>query len=575
MGWRRFFSSDNNNSSNPEKPAKTTLDEIRTSKTFPRLRIKPRKRNITPLAVAIVAIPFFAVGFRAYREPSFYDELQSYIPFILPNRKVSAHLSSSKTDQSTSNHDNSSDNSMASVVDDNISPPENSSNTTLIGLSNDEESHPSNPSSSEDESDISKTILKTVHSFSETLNEEMNHKKDSTCILLSTMKVYNEGANSQDNEWLTTHRRESPMRDILDKVHNENLTMDELKQQIQQAIAQLEEQNRWEAFRIQEAVRAQALQDQQEWEKRKEEMEQYYSQKFLEEWKVIQQEMERRLEEQLKYGHETIESQVREEMEDKLAKRSAELEEEYEQRRKALVEEMDARLRGILEQERKNRLRMLENLQVQVRALRSQFMENSNFQHLSSYAHRISCIAYGLEGLLEGSRPFRKELERIKSIISEMSMKEPTRADKVSDVEMLSYLISTIPKEAAERGIPSEAELIHRFHRILKHLRRAALIPEEKVSSLWSHMVAYVIAWLKIPERVLSEGNDAESKISRAEYYVTKHNLLQAVRELEGLNGLCADLASDWLSLARWRVTVQQAVQVSRAFVVLEEEALA
>ncbi|GJD10027.1 MI [Galdieria sulphuraria] len=537
MGWRRFFSSDNNNSSNPEKPAKTTLDEIRTSKTFPRLRIKPRKRNITPLAVAIVAIPFFAVGFRAYREPSFYDELQSYIPFILPNRKL----------------------------------------RQLDGfrLSNDEESHPSNPSSSEDESDISKTILKTVHSFSETLNEEMNHKKDSTCILLSTMKVYNEGANSQDNEWLTTHRRESPMRDILDKVHNENLTMDELKQQIQQAIAQLEEQNRWEAFRIQEAVRAQALQDQQEWEKRKEEMEQYYSQKFLEEWKVIQQEMERRLEEQLKYGHETIESQVREEMEDKLAKRSAELEEEYEQRRKALVEEMDARLRGILEQERKNRLRMLENLQVQVRALRSQFMENSNFQHLSSYAHRISCIAYGLEGLLEGSRPFRKELERIKSIISEMSMKEPTRADKVSDVEMLSYLISTIPKEAAERGIPSEAELIHRFHRILKHLRRAALIPEEKVSSLWSHMVAYVIAWLKIPERVLSEGNDAESKISRAEYYVTKHNLLQAVRELEGLNGLCADLASDWLSLARWRVTVQQAVQVSRAFVVLEEEALA
>ncbi|GJQ11877.1 hypothetical protein GpartN1_g3668.t1 [Galdieria partita] len=566
--WRRCFSSDNDNSSK--------ASEGQTSnKSIPRLRIKPRKRNTAPLAVAIVAIPLAAVGFRAYREPSFYDELQSHVPFLLPNRKVS--LSSS--DQSTSQSENNSNNSLASIIveENSSSSMDLPSQPTLVEQKSQGNQSLTSPSSMEEEKDVSKTILETVNAFSQTLNEEMYNKRDAASSnLLSAVKVYNQEANSQESEWSTSTRRNSPMRDILDKVHHENLGVDELRQLIQQAIGQLEEQNRWEAFRLQEAVRAQALQDQQDFEKTKAEIEQYYSQKFVEEWKLIQQEMERRLEEQLKNGYESIESQLREEMEAKLAQRSAELEEEYEQRRKSLVEEMDARLRGILEQERKNRLRMLENLQVQVRALRNQFIENSNFQQLSSYAHRVSCIAYGLEGLLEASQPFSSELEKMKMIMKDMSMKEPTkRADEVSYIEMLSCLISSIPNEAAEKGIPSEVELIHRFRGILKHLRYAALIPEEKVSSIWSHMVAYVISWLKIPERGLAQGTDAESKISRAEYFVTKHNLLQAVRELEGLNGLCAELVSDWLSLARWRVAVQQAVQVSRAFVVLEEEALA
>jgi len=61
--WRRFFSSsDPNNKNNSASPAKKG--------NIPRLRFLPRKRNTTPLLVAIVAIPLVAVGIRAYREPS-------------------------------------------------------------------------------------------------------------------------------------------------------------------------------------------------------------------------------------------------------------------------------------------------------------------------------------------------------------------------------------------------------------------------------------------------------------------------------------------------------------------------
>lgn len=509
----------------------------------------------------------------------FYDELQSYIP-ILPKRDSQWYAHQLRTDPVTTIQENYSNSAASSVDQGNQQDSQGDGNNPTHDATREAEPNPDDNRNQSlppdvEEKDVSNTIWKTVSAFSTSLSEEMIHQRDAVWNPLSTSKVLNQEANSEDNTLLRTKSTVSPVRDILDRLHDENLTVDELKQQIQLAVAQLEEQNRWEAFRLQEAVRAQALQDQQELEKRRQEIQQYYNDKFVEEWKWIQQEMERRLEQQLKNGYETIESQLREEMEGKLAKRSEELEEEYEQRKKALIEEMDSRLKGILEQERKNRLRMLENLQVQVRALRSQFLENSNFQHLSSCAHRIASIAYGLEGLLEANQPFSDQLHKMKMVVSEMSVKEPARTDQVSNIEMLKYLIMTIPQEAAEKGIPSEAELIDRFYGLLKHLRYAALIPEEKVSSIWSHIVAFVISRLKIPEKGLAEGDDAESRIARAEYFVTKHNLLQVIRELEGLNGLCAEMASDWLSLARWRVTVQQAVQVSRAFVVLEEEALA
>jgi len=587
--WRRFFSSsDPNNKNNSASPAKKG--------NIPRLRFLPRKRNTTPLLVAIVAIPLVAVGIRAYREPSFYQQLVSYIPGYHRGHPSNQQLAQEESSSSQTKPSNTTSDATNSKAQDNYYSAASAMNETTFNeestaenskqtaVPDEKENMQSSSSSSPEQQQqqqpeqnkISNIIQSSLHTFTSAIKEEL---QPSSLLLL--LPAHSD--NSNQNDWqennllLSTTHVESPLQEVLHQLQDENLSADQLRQQIQYVVAQLEEQNRWEAFRIQEAVRAQSLQDQKEWEQRKEEIRQYYNEKLVEKFNAIQKEMETKFQEQLKSGYETIESQVREEMEKKLGEQSKQLIEEYEQQKREWKEEMDKKLKEILEQERKNRLRMLENLQVQVRALRTQFMENSNFQYASSCVHRISCIAYGLEGLLEGNnKPFDKELEKIKRIISEMAMNEPKRSDQVSDVEMLRYLIATIPREAAEKGIPSEAELIDRFRGILKYLRHAALIPDEKVSSIWSHLVAYVISWLKIPEKGLATGDDAESRIARAEYFITKHNnLYQAVRELEGLNGLCAELASDWIALARWRVVVQQAVQVSRAFVVLEEEALA
>eukprot|EP00871_Galdieria_phlegrea_P000130 jgi/Galph1/1117/GphlegSOOS_G5842.1 len=547
---------------------------------IPKLRLKPRERNLAPLAVAIVAIPFAGIGIRAYWDQAtdFYEELQKLIP-LLPNRTKEANVNgtldsppakSENPNMSTDTNYLYSKSEAEESQDTNqsVSDPKNDATSPV------ETAKPVTPSVNDHSDHTSDVIVRNLTAFSEVLKEEISQKLHSTGKLVENETLDNQSYAAKNSAVVEESSNDSPMKRILERISNENLTADELKEQVRNILSELEDRNRWEAFRIQEAVNAQALQDQKEFMNKKSELENYYSRMLAEQLRQIREEMEQRLEEQLKTGYDTITEQVKAQTEEELQVRSVRLEEEYNQHKKALEEEMEANLKNLLEEERKSRLRMLENLQVQVRALKTQFSENSNFQKLCAYAHRISSLAYALDGLVSRNEPFQAQLVEMKAFVDRMSESEPNRTDSVSDVQMMKQVISTISNEAAQKGVPSEVELIGRFQQVLKHLRYVALIPDEKASSMWSHLVAYVISMLKIPEKGLVSGDSPESRIARAEYFVEKHDILHAVRELEGLNGLCGELVADWLQLARWRVTLQQAVKASRAVVVLEEEAL-
>jgi uncharacterized protein with von Willebrand factor type A (vWA) domain len=65
------------------------------------------------------------------------------------------------------------------------------------------------------------------------------------------------------------------------------------------------------------------------------------------------------------------------------------------------------------------------------------------------------------------------------------------------------------------------------------------------------------------------KGKDELSRLTRASYFVSREDLVNAVKELEQLDpdGLPAKLCSDWLKDAKGRLVTDMAIQVRCLFV--------
>ena len=61
-------------------------------------------------------------------------------------------------------------------------------------------------------------------------------------------------------------------------------------------------------------------------------------------------------------------------------------------------------------------------------------------------------------------------------------------------------------------------------------------------------------------------GQDDISKIHRSQYYLSQSELESAVKEMDSLDGLAHALASDWLSEAKKRLSIQQAATVLKLY---------
>ncbi|KAL9537691.1 hypothetical protein MBANPS3_011550 [Mucor bainieri] len=179
-------------------------------------------------------------------------------------------------------------------------------------------------------------------------------------------------------------------------------------------------------------------------------------------------------------------------------------------------------------------------------------------------AHQLVAAIDALKrAALKGEKTqFALELETLKRL----SAKTPFAkvGERQSD-ELIQLVASSIQEHVAQHGITSIASLSERFETVAREVRRASLIPEQDASMV-SHLISIVLSSFMFTKKGLVAGDDVESRLARAEYYLnTEKDLESAAREINQLTGWPKRLSMDWLDAARRHLEVKQALEIMRS----------
>ncbi|KAF8976675.1 Formation of crista junctions protein 1 [Entomortierella lignicola] len=204
-----------------------------------------------------------------------------------------------------------------------------------------------------------------------------------------------------------------------------------------------------------------------------------------------------------------------------------------------------------VENERGGRLARLDQINLRLRTLERQGIDNAEFLEQSARTHQLWCGVKALEKAYESGerRPFDRELTRLKRL-----------AEAEKDAELLKAVLTSVPDSVAVQGVDSVPELVDRFEYVADKVREASLVPEN--GGVLAHGMSVVLSKLMFKKHGLVPGNDVEAILARTEYYLHENDLEQAVREMNQLKGWGKRLAKDWIIAARRRVEVGQAIDV-------------
>lgn len=150
--------------------------------------------------------------------------------------------------------------------------------------------------------------------------------------------------------------------------------------------------------------------------------------------------------------------------------------------------------------------------------------------------------------------------------LTRLSTKTPFAkvGERQSD-ELIQLVTSSIQTHVAKHGITSLAALSERFETVSREVRRASLIPDQDASMV-SHLISIVLSSFMFTKKGLVPGDDVESRLARAEYYLnTEKDLESAAREINQLTGWPKRLSMDWLDAARRHLEVKQALEIMRS----------
>ncbi|KAG0201843.1 Formation of crista junctions protein 1 [Mortierella sp. GBA30] len=228
-----------------------------------------------------------------------------------------------------------------------------------------------------------------------------------------------------------------------------------------------------------------------------------------------------------------------------------------EQKQELLKYAMDMQRRWVrevkvrVENERGGRLARLDQINLRLKTLERQGVDNAEFLDQSARTHQLWCGIKALEKAYESGerRPFDRELARLKRL-----------AESEKDAEVLKAVLAAVPESVAAQGVDSVPELMDRFEYVADKVREASLVPEN--GGVLAHGMSVILSKLMFKKHGLVPGNDVEAILARTEYYLHESDLEQAVRELNQLKGWGKRLAKDWIIAARRRVEVGQAIDV-------------
>ncbi|EPQ67635.1 Bgt-1534 [Blumeria graminis f. sp. tritici] len=202
-----------------------------------------------------------------------------------------------------------------------------------------------------------------------------------------------------------------------------------------------------------------------------------------------------------------------------------------------------------VEEERNRRLGKLTDLSKTVNDLEKLTTDWNSVVDFNLKTQQLHVAVEAVRTSLENSdepRPFVRELLALREIASE----DPVVNAAITSINPIAY----------QSGIPSPSQLIDRFRRVAFQVRKAALLPED--AGVASHASSLILSKLMFKKKGLTSGDDVESVLTRAEFFLEGGDLDSAAREVNGLKGWGKTLSRDWLDEVRRVLEVRQALDV-------------
>lgn len=314
--------------------------------------------------------------------------------------------------------------------------------------------------------------------------------------------------------------------------------------------SELQSQAKWDAVRLQEAVRAQSVSEKKQ-----------AAAELAKAAKKHEAELAKVKEESVESVRKLLEEKVLELEADMIRRRDAEVAQLLKEREDGLKMSLESEYLSreqlaATEQEQKLLL-----LKASVDALHNDLDESHKHRQASQIASSIAASAFSLKDALQGNGSFEKELE----IASRNS-------------ELGALVAATIPAGAGKSGVSTVEELKGSFASVAKEGRKAALVPEGDVGTIWGHLLASLVSRVKI---AVDTGNQRfapstdEERILLAEKQILAGNLQNGIDSLSELSGLAAEITSDWVTAAKARIAADVGAQALLADAILSQQSLA
>ncbi|KAJ2848731.1 Glucose-6-phosphate 1-dehydrogenase [Coemansia brasiliensis] len=209
-------------------------------------------------------------------------------------------------------------------------------------------------------------------------------------------------------------------------------------------------------------------------------------------------------------------------------------------------------VRARVDEERGRRLAQLDFVEAQLHELTQMAEQSGDLIQQSRAVSRLSVAIAAFKNAIAATgsqQPFASELS---ALISASANFPATNA-----------AASSISQALAEQGVLSLVELEDRFENVRKEIRSVSLVPEN--GNFGSQVLSATLSKIMFEKEGLVEGNDVESVLARSSFYLKKHDLDSATRELNQLKGWPRQLAKDWIGAARARLEIEQAISVAEA----------
>jgi hypothetical protein len=183
---------------------------------------------------------------------------------------------------------------------------------------------------------------------------------------------------------------------------------------------------------------------------------------------------------------------------------------------------------------------------------------NSNARYLSDSLNlqTLSLALFSLQNALRTNGPFKPEIDVLKQISS--------------DDELVIAAVNSIPEALTKNGVPLLEDLQDRFVNSVKHRAVVASYAPQN-AGLLGYIFSRVASPFIIEEKGLVDGDHANARLARAEFYLKKRKLAECVDELEQLSKQGGDVAfilRDWIREAKARLVADLALEAIEAHVI-------